>query len=178
MENIQLLNVYLGWTSLVCYIAVIVVTNMKLMRKTAYLSIINDILYGLSMGINGIAKVVINLAVGCINSNRYAKDFTKINKKLIITLTVLATISILGITGFGMYSLYQSPSIAGVLLWTDAALVIGALTVKNIKKYQILMLLACLPAIIGYYMIGETPMVIIKVIVGIIAGYHLVKTFK
>jgi len=173
LEIFKPLNPYLGWSSLVFYVLVVVFTQMKTMRIAAYGSIINDIFYGLSMGINGLAKVTINLAVACINTNRYARDFTHINKTAIHIITALAVLGVLGIAAYGIYSLYTDFSWAGVLLWSDAAITISALTVKNIRAYKWLMLLACFPAIPGYYMIGEWPMVIIKSIVGSISAYHL-----
>ena len=167
------LNPYLGWTSLVFYVLVITVTSMGWMRKVAYLSVINDVLYGLSMGIHGWAKVTINIAVGFINTNRYVQDFTRTKGVTIYLLHILAGTSVIGIASFGLYSLATAFSFAGVLLWVDAALVIGALTVKSIHNYRVLMALSCVPAMIGYGLIGEIPMLLIKLIVGCIAIYHL-----
>lgn len=176
MELIASLNSYLGWTSLVFYVLIIVATNMKMIRKLAYVSVINDILYGLSMGINGVAKVVINLSVGAINSNRYAKDFTNLPKNIIRGLTVLAFLGTGYILYFGLNDLINDFQWFKVALWIDAALVIGALMVKNIYLYRTLILFSCGPAIIGYGAIGETPMIIIKCIVAIIATFHLFRT--
>lgn len=148
---------------------------MKMVRNLAYLSVLNDVFYGLSLGINGLAKVVINLCVGAINSNRYAQDFTNLSKPVIYLLMALAAAGTGYIVYFGMMDLVTAFAWFKVALWADAALVIGALMVKDITKYRALLLFSCPVAIIGYSAIGETPMIIIKALVGIIASYHLIK---
>ena len=169
--SIELLVDVLGWTSVAFYILLLVFNGMKNMRLTSFLSVANDVLWGIMIGV--MPKVLLNLVVGGVTLYRYVCDFTNTSKILINLLFVFMLSGIGYFAYFAINSYLAAPSFGLLLTWGDFAIILTALSMKKIRLFQIFMLTSAFVGGYAYYLLGIEQMVVIKSIVGILTAYKL-----
>jgi len=165
-----LVNV-LGWTSVAFYILLLVFNGMKPMRLTSFLSVANDVLWGVLIGV--MPKVLLNLVVGGVTLYRYVCDFTNAAKILANLLLVLMLAGIGYFTYFAINDYLAHPSFGLLLTWLDFAIILTALSMKKIRLFQIFMLLSAFVGGYAYYLLDIDQMVVIKTIVGCLTAYKI-----
>lgn len=161
----------LGWTSVAFYILLLIFNGMKSMRLTSFLSVANDVLWGLLIGV--MPKVLLNLVVGGVTLYRYVCDFTAAAKILTNLLLVLMLVGIGYFTYFAINDYLANPSVGLLLTWVDFAVILTALSMKKIRLFQIFMFLSAFIGGYAYYLLGIEQMVVIKSIVGCLTGYKI-----
>lgn len=161
----------LGWTSVVFYIFLLVFNGMKHMRLASFLSVANDVAWGMMIGV--LPKVLLNLVVGSVTLYRYLCDFTNTPRKVINLFLVVMVTGLFYFIYFSVNSYLANPSLGLLLTWFDFVLILTALSVKKIKLFQLIMLGSAFLGGYAYYLLGIEQMVVIKIIVAIITGYKL-----
>ena len=161
----------LGWTSVVFYILLLFFNGMKNMRLASFLSVANDVIWGFMIGV--LPKVLLNLVVGSVTLYRYLCDFTDTPKKLINLFLSLMLVGLLYFVYFAVNDYLAQPSFGLLLTWFDFVLILIALSVKNIRLFQVFMLSSAFLGGYAYYLLGIDQMVVIKVIVAFITSYKL-----
>lgn len=161
----------LGWTSVAFYILLLVFNGMKSMRLASFLSVANDVAWGFMIGV--LPKVLLNLVVGSVTLYRYLCDFTQTPKKFINLFLVLMVTGLLYFVYFAANDYLANPSTGLLLTWFDFVLILIALSVKQIRLFQIFMLCSAFLGGYAYYLLGIEQMMVIKTIVAIITSYKL-----
>ncbi|WP_022940868.1 hypothetical protein [Psychromonas hadalis] len=161
----------LGWTSVFFYIVLLVFNGMKNMRLASFLSVANDVTWGFMIGV--MPKVLLNLVVGSVTFYRYLCDFTKTPKKVINLFLLLMMIGLLYFIYFAVNDYLANPSTGLLLTWFDFIIILTALSVKQIRLFQVFMLISAFLGGYAYYLLGIEQMVVIKIIVAIITSYKL-----
>lgn len=161
----------LGWTSVAFYIFLLLFNGMKNMRLASFLSVINDVTWGLMIGV--LPKVLLNLVVGSVTLYRYLCDFTNTSKKIINLFLMVMVSGLLYFLYFAVNDYLSNPSLGSLLTWFDFVLILTALSVKNIRLFQVFMFSSAFLGGYAYYLLGIEQMVVIKCIVAIIIGYKL-----
>ncbi|WP_413699858.1 phosphopyruvate hydratase [Psychromonas sp. KJ10-10] len=161
----------LGWTSVAFYILLLLFNGMKNMRLASFLSVANDVVWGFMIGV--LPKVLLNLIVGSVTFYRYLCDFTDASKKLINTVLVLMIIGLAYFVYFVANDYLANPSLGLLLTWFDFVIILTALSVKNIRVFQLFMLCSAFVGGYAYFLLGIEQMIVIKVIVACITAYKL-----
>lgn len=161
----------LGWTSVAFYILLLVFNGMKNMRLASFLSVANDVAWGFMIGV--LPKVLLNLVVGSVTFYRYLCDFTNTPKKIINLFLVMMISGLLYFLYFAINDYLANPSLGLLLTWFDFVLILIALSVKQIRLFQIFMLSSAFLGGYAYYLLGIDQMIVIKCIVALITGYKL-----
>ena len=161
----------LGWTSVVYYIFLLFFNGMKNMRLASFLSVVNDVVWGFMIGV--LPKVLLNLVVGSVTFYRYLCDFTDAPKKFINLFLVIMMTGLLYFIYFAVNDYLANPSLGLLLTWFDFVLILLALSVKQIRLFQLIMLSSALLGGYAYYLLGIEQMVVIKIIVAFITSYKL-----
>jgi len=161
----------LGWTSVVFYICLLIFNGMKNVRLASFLSVANDVIWGFMIGV--MPKVLLNLVVGSVTLYRYLCDFTETSKKVINLFLVLMISGLLYFLYFAVSDYLANPSLGLLLTWFDFVLILTALSVKNIRWFQIFMFSSAFVGGYAYFLLGIEQMVVIKTIVAVISGYKL-----
>ncbi len=161
----------LGWTSVAFYILLLVFNGMKNMRLASFLSVANDVVWGFMIGV--MPKVLLNLVVGSVSFYRYLCDFTKTPKKLVNLFLFIMLVGLIYFLYFAISDYLSNPSLGLLLTWFDFVLILTALSVKQIRLFQIFMFASAFLGGYAYYLLGIEQMMVIKLIVGILMGYKL-----
>ncbi|WP_243834680.1 phosphopyruvate hydratase [Psychromonas algarum] len=161
----------LGWTSVFFYIVLLVFNRMKNMRIASFLSVVNDVVWGLMIGV--MPKVLLNLVVGSVNLYRYICDFTKLSITATRTILVIMVVFLLYATYFSINDYLANPSLGLLLTWVDFAIILTALSVKKLRLFQAFMLLSAFVGAYAYYLLGIEQMIVIKAIVAMIMTHKL-----
>jgi hypothetical protein len=161
----------LGWTSVVFYIFLLLFNGMKNVRLTSFLSVANDVIWGFLIGV--LPKVLLNLVVGSVTLYRYLCDFTDTSKKVVNIALVIMVVGILYFVYFAINDYLANPSLGLLLTWFDFVLILIALSVKQIRLFQVFMLSSAFVGGYAYYLLGIEQMVVIKIIVASITSYKL-----
>ena len=74
---------------------------------------------------------------------------------------------------FAITDYLANPSLGLLLTWFDFVLILTALSVKNIRLFQVFMFASAFVGGYAYYLLGIEQMVVIKTIVAVITGYKL-----
>lgn len=144
---------------------------MKNMRLASFLSVANDVMWGVMIGV--LPKVLLNLVVGSVTLYRYLCDFTDAPKKLTHLVLMLMIAGLSYFTYFALNDYLDNPSLGLLLTWLDFVLILIALSFKRIFIFQFFMLISAFVGGFAYYLLGIEQMVVIKVIVGLITSYKL-----
>ena len=161
----------LGWTSVVFYICLLIFNGMKNVRLASFLSVANDVIWGFMIGV--MPKVLLNLVVGSVTLYRYLCDFTETSKKVINLFLVLMISGLMYFLYFAVSDYLANPSLGLLLTWFDFVLILTALSVKNIRLFQVFMFSSAFVGGYAYYLLGIEQMVVIKTIVAVITSYKL-----
>lgn len=161
----------LGWTSVAFYILLLVFNGMKNMRLASFLSVANDVAWGFMIGV--MPKVLLNLVVGSVTFYRYLCDFTATPKKVVNLFLGLMIAGLLYFLYFAINSYLAEPSLGLLLTWFDFVLILTALSVKQIRLFQLFMLSSAFLGGYAYYLLGIEQMVVIKCIVALLMSYKL-----
>jgi hypothetical protein len=167
----QIIIEVLGWTSVIFYIFLLLFNGMKNMRLASFLSVVNDVVWGFMIGV--LPKVLLNLVVGSVTLYRYLCDFTDASKKTINLFLGLMITGLLYFVYFAVNDYLANPSLGLLLTWFDFVLILIALSVKQIRLFQIMMLSSAFLGGYAYYLLGIEQMVVIKAIVALITLYKL-----
>ncbi|MGL5290780.1 MAG: hypothetical protein ACRC9T_02470 [Vibrionaceae bacterium] len=168
--NLEMITEILGWTSIAFYISITVFNSMKFTRYAAFGSVANDTIWAFLMG--WWPKVILNFAVASVNSYRYAKDFMKVPKWLIITLGTIMGCGLSYILYFAVSNFIKEPTWQVGLQFADLGIILLALFMTTLLRYRQLMMLSGFVGMAAYY--GSTQMMIIKAMV---IGIMLYKLF-
>ena len=144
---------------------------MKNMRVASFLSVINDVIWGILIGV--MPKVLLNLVVGSVNLYRYICDFTEVPVNLIRVILATMITFLLYATYFSINDYLANPSQGLLLTWLDFALILTALSVKRLRLFQLFMFLSAFIGGYAYYLLGIEQMIVIKTIVGFIMFHKL-----
>lgn len=144
---------------------------MKNVRLASFLSVANDVTWGFMIGV--LPKVLLNLVVGSVTFYRYLCDFTETPKKIVNIALALMVAGILYFIYFAINDYLASPSLGLLLTWFDFVLILIALSVKQIRLFQVFMLSSAFVGGYAYYLLGIEQMVVIKIIVASITSYKL-----
>ncbi|AGH81957.1 hypothetical protein PCNPT3_10095 [Psychromonas sp. CNPT3] len=161
----------LGWTSVVFYILLLLFNGMKNVRIASFLSIANDVVWGIMIGV--MPKVFLNLVIGSVSTYRYACDFTNIPKKWINVFLGFMIVALIYFLYFAINSYLAAPSLGLLLTWADFVLILLALSVKKIQYFQMFIFISAFVGGYAYYLLGIEQMVVIKIIVACITSYKL-----
>jgi hypothetical protein len=161
----------LGWTSVFFYIFLLVFNGMKNMRLASFLSVINDVTWGLMIGV--LPKVLLNLVVGSVTFYRYICDFTNLPVNLTRFILAIMVVFLLYATYFSVNDYLANPSLGLLLTWVDFAIILTGLSVKKIQVFQFFMLLSAFVGGYAYYLLGVEQMIVIKTIVACITFHKL-----
>ncbi|TEW50669.1 phosphopyruvate hydratase [Psychromonas sp. RZ5] len=161
----------LGWTSVFFYILLLVFNRMKNMRVASFLSVINDVIWGILIGV--MPKVLLNLVVGSVNLYRYICDFTEVPANIVRLILATMIAFLLYATYFSINDYLANPSQGLLLTWVDFAIILTALSVKNLRLFQLFMFLSAFVGGYAYYLLGIEQMLVIKAIVGLIMLHKL-----
>ncbi len=167
--TIELISEILGWTSVAFYIGLTVFNSMKFTRFAAFGSATNDIVWALLMG--WWPKVILNVSVASLNTYRYAKDFTNVNKNIILTLAGIMGIGILYIIYVAVTAFVAEPTLSVALQFADLGIILLALYMTRLTNYRKLMLISGFVGMAAYY--GNPQMMIIKAMVIGIMSFKL-----
>lgn len=167
--TLDLFTEFLGWTSVALYISLTVFNSMRNTRFVAFGSALNDVIWSFLMG--WWPKVILNLAVGALNTYRYAKDFTQASKAVIFALGAVMAAGILYITYFAVTAFIAEPTLPVALQFADLGVILMALYMTSLTKYRKFMLTSGFIGMAAYY--GNPQMMIIKAVVIGIMGYKL-----
>ncbi len=167
--TIELISEILGWTSVAFYIGLTVFNTMQFTRFAAFGSAANDIVWALLMG--WWPKVILNVSVASLNTYRYAKDFTNVNKNIIFALAGIMGIGILYIIYVAVTAFVAEPTYATALQFVDLGVILLALYMTKLTNYRKLMLISGFIGMAAYY--GNPQMMIIKAMVIGIMSYKL-----
>ncbi|MFT6985775.1 MAG: hypothetical protein ACJAT7_001591, partial [Psychromonas sp.] len=135
------------------------------------LSVANDVSWGFMIGV--MPKVLLNLVVGSVTFYRYVCDFTNTPKKVTHLLLALMVAGVSYFTYFAANDYLANPSLGLLLTWVDFALILIALSVKQLRIFQLFMLTSAFVGGFAYYLLAIDQMVVIKAIVGLITSYKL-----
>lgn len=161
----------LGWTSVAFYIFLLIFNGMKYVRLASFLSVANDVIWGFMIGV--MPKVLLNLVVGSVSLYRYLCDFTETAKKVVNFFLVLMIAGLLYFLHFAITDYLANPSLGLLLTWFDFVLILTALSVKNIRLFQVFMFASAFVGGYAYFLLGIEQMIVIKTIVAVITGYKL-----
>ena len=161
----------LGWTSVFFYILLLIFNRMKNMRIASFLSVVNDVSWGILIGV--MPKVLLNLVVGSVNLYRYICDFTELPVNVIRLILTTMIVFLLYATYFSINDYLANPSLGLLLTWFDFAIILTALSVKRLRLFQLFMFLSAFVGGYAYYLLGIEQMVVIKSIVGCIMFHKL-----
>lgn len=161
----------LGWTSVVFYIFLLLFNGMKNMRLASFLSVANDVVWGFMIGV--LPKVLLNLVVGSVTFYRYLCDFTETPRKFINLALAFMIAGLMYFVYFAINDYLANPSLGLLLTWFDFVLILIALSVKQIRLFQVFMLSSAFLGGYAYYLLGIEQMVVIKFIVASITSYKL-----
>lgn len=161
----------LGWTSVAFYILLLIFNGMKNMRLASFLSVVNDVVWGVMIGV--MPKVLLNLVVGSVSFYRYLCDFTKTPQKVVNLFLVIMLVGLIYFLYFAVNDYLANPSLGLLLTWFDFVLILTALSVKQIRIFQIFMLASAFLGGYAYYLLGINQMIVIKFIVAVMMGYKL-----
>ncbi|MDN2663846.1 phosphopyruvate hydratase [Psychromonas sp. 14N.309.X.WAT.B.A12] len=161
----------LGWTSVFFYIFLMVFNGMKNIRLASFLSVINDVSWGILIGV--MPKVLLNLVVGSVTLYRYLCDFTELSTRITKLILVIMIAFLTYATYFSVNDYLANPSLGLLLTWVDFAVILTALSVKKIRLFQGFMWLSAFVGGYAYYLLGIDQMVVIKMIVGLIMTHKL-----
>ena len=167
----QLVIEILGWTSVCFYILLLLFNGMKNMRLASFLSVANDVAWGFMIGV--LPKVLLNLVVGSVTFYRYLCDFSETPKKVINLFLMLMITGLLYFFYFAVNDYLANPSLGLLLTWFDFLIILIALSVKQIRLFQVFMLSSAFVGGYAYYLLGIEQMVVIKVLVALITAYKL-----
>lgn len=167
--TIELISEILGWTSVAFYIGLTVFNSMKFTRFAAFGSATNDIIWSVLMG--WWPKVILNVSVASLNTYRYAKDFTNVNKNIILALAGVMGIGILYIIYVAVTAFVAEPTLPVALQFADLGVILLALYMTSLTNYRKLMLISGFIGMAAYY--GNPQMMIIKAMVIGIMSYKL-----
>jgi len=161
----------LGWTSVFFYILLLIFNGMKNMRLASFLSVLNDVSWGILIGV--MPKVLLNLVVGSVTFYRYICDFTELPIKTTRFILVVMILFLTYATYFSINDYLANPSTGLLLTWVDFALILTALSVKKMRLFQSFMLLSAFVGGYAYYLLGIEQMMVIKAIVAFIMIHKL-----
>jgi len=161
----------LGWTSVFFYISLLIFNKMKNMRLASFLSVFNDVVWGILIGV--MPKVLLNLVVGNVTLYRYICDFTELSVKTTRIILVIMILFLTYATYFSVNDYLANPSLGLLLTWIDFAVILVALSVKKMRLFQTFMLLSAFIGGYAYYLLGIEQMIVIKGIVGCIMIHKL-----
>ncbi|WP_087024903.1 hypothetical protein [Thaumasiovibrio subtropicus] len=167
---LEIIKEVLGWTSVAFYISITIFNSMRFTRYASFGSAGNDIVWSILMG--WWPKLILNLSVGVINTYRYCKDFTSTSKRVLDFTAALMGCGILYIIYFAVSNFIANPTLSVGLQFMDLGLIVAALSMKQLDRYRLLMLISGFVGMFAYY--GNAQMMIIKAIVIGIMSYKLV----
>ncbi|WP_413692564.1 phosphopyruvate hydratase [Psychromonas sp. KJ10-2] len=161
----------LGWTSVFFYVFLMVFNGMKNIRLASFLSVINDVSWGILIGV--MPKVLLNLVVGSVTLYRYLCDFTELSRRITLIILVIMIAFLTYATYFSVNDYLANPSLGLLLTWVDFAIILTALSVKKIRFFQFFMWISAFVGGYAYYLLGIDQMIVIKAIVGLIMTHKL-----
>ena len=161
----------LGWTSVFFYIVLMIFNGMKNVRLASFLSVINDVSWGILIGV--MPKVLLNLVVGSVTLYRYLCDFTELSRKMTRFILVIMIAFLLYATYFSINDYLANPSLGLLLTWADFAIILTALSVKKLRLFQYFMWISAFVGGYAYYLLGIEQMIVIKTIVALIMTHKL-----
>jgi len=161
----------LGWTSVFFYVFLMVFNGMKNVRLASFLSVINDVSWGILIGV--MPKVLLNLVVGSVTLYRYLCDFTDFSRKMTRLILVIMIAFLLYATYFSVNDYLANPSLGLLLTWADFAIILTALSVKKLRLFQFFMWISAFVGGYAYYLLGIEQMIVIKTIVALIMTHKL-----
>lgn len=161
----------LGWTSVFFYIFLLIFNGMKNMRLASFLSVLNDVSWGVLIGV--MPKVLLNLVVGSVTFYRYICDFTKLPVNVTRFILAIMVSFLMYATYFSVNNYLAKPSLGLLLTWVDFAVILTALSVKKMRVFQSFMLLSTFVGGYAYYLLGIEQMIVIKGIVACIMIHKL-----